>query len=112
VTEFIHITTPFSERNLCGSFRIEAGRLTQRIVMHHRVCGREETFAMKSALSIIAFSKSDPTQAIVSLLEVALEAACHALPAAYADMVLNTFLAQRLDKQAHGFELAKRCNKG
>lgn len=53
---------------------------------------------MKSALSIIALSKSDRTQAIVALLEVALEALDadeHALSAAYIDLGLNTFLAQK-----------------
>lgn len=62
---------------------------------------------MKSALNIIAFSKSDPTQAIVALLEVALEAldrAGHALPAAFVDMGLNTFLEQNLGTAAHGFD--------
>lgn len=61
---------------------------------------------MKSALSIIAFSKSDPTSAIVALLEVALEAldrTGHALPAAYVDLGLNAFLAQSLDKCEQGF---------
>lgn len=62
---------------------------------------------MKSALSIIAFSKSDPTQAIVALLEVALEAldrAGHALPAAFVDMGLSTFLKENQGMAAHGFD--------
>jgi hypothetical protein len=55
--------------------------------------------AMKSAISIIASSGSDPTRAIVALLEVAmdaLDAAGHLLPAAYVDLALNAYLEQEL----------------
>lgn len=73
----------------------------------HIRCEWIGTYAMKSALKIIAFSKSDPAQAIVALLEVALEAldaSDHRLPAAYVDMGLNTFLAQHSEKAERNFD--------
>lgn len=100
----VHINRHLNEQSLCEPFRFETGELIQRLGFQQHACGRAETFAVKSALSIIAFSKSDPTGAIVALLEVALEAldrAGHTLPAAYVDLGLNAFLAQCLNSGAH-----------
>ncbi len=68
---------------------------------------------MKSALSIIALSKSDRTQAIVALLEVALEvldATEHSLPAAYIDLGLNTFLEQIASSPVDELKRLKKLN--
>jgi len=62
---------------------------------------------MKSAIKIIIFSKSDPAQAIASLLELAIEAldaTGYSLPAAHVEMGLHTYFAQYSEKAKRNFD--------